>query len=293
MAAPLALVCFSAGAEEAFEKPAMHYTDEVEGRLFAKDPDVARLNGAYFMYYTARRPDKALAIGVAQSDDLIHWRKVGDVLPEQECEKNGVAAPGAIVLDNRVHLFYQTYGNGPKDAICHAVSDDGIHFTRNPTNPVFAPTGDWTVGRAIDADTFEHDGQLLLYFATRDPGMKIQSQGVASAPIDSDFGRADWTQRCDAPILKPELPWEQECIEAASVCRHGGKLYMFYAGAYNNKPQQIGVAVSDDGIAWQRMSDEPLLPNGQPGEWNSSESGHPGVFVDDDGETYLFFQGNN
>jgi hypothetical protein len=118
-------------------------------------------------------------------------------------------------------------------------------------------------------------------------------QGVASAPIDSDFGRNCWTQRCDAPILEPELPWERECIEAASVCRHSGQLYMFYAGAYNNQPQQIGVAVSDDGIAWRRMSNQPLLPNGQPGEWNSSESGHPGVFVDDDGETYLFFQGNN
>ena len=28
-------------------------------------------------------------------------------------------------------------------------------------------------------------------------------------------------------------------------------------------------------------------------KWNSSESGHPGLFVDDDGETYMFFQGNN
>ena len=38
---------------------------------------------------------------------------------------------------------------------------------------------------------------------------------------------------------------------------------------------------------------EPFLANGQPGEWNSSESGHPGVFVDGDGQSYLFFQGNN
>ncbi len=37
---------------------------------------------------------------------------------------------------------------------------------------------------------------------------------------------------------------------------------------------------------------EPFLPNGAPGSWNSSESGHPGVFVDGDGQTYLFYQGN-
>ena len=29
------------------------------------------------------------------------------------------------------------------------------------------------------------------------------------------------------------------------------------------------------------------------GEWNSSESGHPHLFTDVDGRTYLFYQGNN
>jgi len=48
------------------------------------------------------------------------------------------------------------------------------------------------------------------------------------------------------------------------------------------------------------MSDRPFLPNGKPGTWNSSESGHPGIFIDGsqpgdprDGRTWLFFQGNN
>ncbi|MEZ4636285.1 MAG: hypothetical protein R2856_15200 [Caldilineaceae bacterium] len=74
------------------------------------------------------------------------------------------------------------------------------------------------------------------------------------------------------------------------MCRRDGRLFMFYAGAYNNKPQQIGCAVSEDGVTWQRLWDEPFLPNGAPGAWNSSESGHPYVFVDDDGSTHLFFR---
>ena len=72
-----------------------------------------------------------------------------------------------------------------------------------------------------------------------------------------------------------------------------GKMWMFYAGAYNNAPQQIGVAVSTDGIHFKRMSDTPFKPVGKPGEWNSSESGHPHLFCDSDGRTYLFYQGNN
>jgi len=224
---------------------------------------------------------------------LDSWEKIGEILPEQQPERNGLCAPDAIVLDGRVHLFYQTYGNGRKDAICHAVSDDGLRFRRNPTNPIFAPTGAWNCGRAIDADVIVHGDRLLLYWATRDPDFQVQMLGVSAAPLDSDFGRDRWTQLCDAPILKPELPWERKCIEAPALCRHDGRLFMFYGGGYNNEPQQIGCAVSDDGVRWTRLSDAPFLPNGAPGAWNSSESGHPFLFTDSDGQTHLFFQGNN
>jgi len=278
---------------ELSDKPLMFYADDSNGRPYAKDPDVVRFKGTYYMYYTMRWSDRGRAVGIATSKDLTNWTKAGEILPEEEYEKNGLAAPAAIVLAGKIHLFYQIYGNGPKDAICHAVSTDGIHFTRDKTNPVFRPTGEWNCGRAIDADVIEHDGKLLLYWATRDPAYRVQMVGVSSAPLDSDYGRDKWKQLCDGPILKPKLPWEKSCIEAPSVVKHGGRLFMFYAGAYNNQPQQIGCAVSDDGISWQRLSEYPLLPNGAEGRWNSSESGHPGVFVDDDGSMHLFFQGNN
>ena len=82
----------------------------------------------------------------------------------------------------------------------------------------------------------------------------------------------------------------QFTLQAAT--RKGNRLFMFYAGAYNNAPQQVGVATSKDGIHWERISNEPFLRNGKPGEWNESESGHPHIFTDEDGRTYLFFQGN-
>ena len=281
----------------------MMYSDTSRlGRPLAKDPVVVRFGDQYLLYYSLPPFDPALrpagapdgwAIGIAASADLTHWRKVGEILPEQECERKGLCAPGAIVLDGAVHLFYQTYGNGPRDAICHAVSEDGLRFTRDRTNPVFRPSGAWNCGRAIDADVVEHEDRLLLYCATRDPLMKVQMLAVAAAPRASAFGREDWTQACDCPVLAPELPWEQDCIEAPALCRHGDTLFMFYAGAYNNAPQQIGCATSADGLHWTRLSDAPFLPAGAPGSWNASESGHPGVFTDDDGRTYLFYQGNN
>ena len=116
--------------------------------------------------------------------------------------------------------------------------------------------------------------------------------GVASASRRSDFSRSCWKLLADRAIIRPRLAWEKKCIEAPSIVRRGEKLFMFYAGGYNNEPQQIGCAVSTDGIRWKRLSQKPFLPNGAPGSWNASESGHPGVFVDNDGQTYLFYQGN-
>lgn len=282
--------------------PAMRWADSSRlGRPFAKDPSVIRFGGRYLMYFSLppfapelAPPDapRGWSIGIAESPDLLHWRKVGELGPEQECDQNGLCAPGARVIAGRVHLFYQTYGNGPRDAICHAVSDDGLRFVRAPSNPVFRPTGAWNSGRAIDAEVFEHNGRLLLYFATRDPESRIQMLGVAGADLKSDFSRNVWRQLGDEPILKPELPWEKLCIEAPSILARNGTLFMFYAGGYNNDPQQIGVATSQDGLRWTRLMHDPLLPHGRPGEWNASESGHPGVFENVDGRTWLFFQGN-
>lgn len=277
----------------------MHWADSSRlGRPYSKDPSVIRFRGRYLLYYSMPAAERNgapsdWAVGIAESRNLTDWRKAAELLPSDGCEKKGLAAPCAKVIAGHVHLFYQTYGNGRADAICHAVSGDGLRFTRDPSNPIFHPTGNWTAGRAIDADVVEFDGKYFLYAATRDPAMKIQMLTGAVAEKSAGFGRNAWKQLADAPLLKPELPWEQDCIEAPSVVVRGGAMYMFYAGAYNNAPQQIGCARSRDGVHWDRLFATPLLRCGLPGSWNSSESGHPGVFVDDDGRTYLFYQGNN
>ena len=232
-------------------------------------------------------------MGIAVTDDLTHYEILGVLRSELPGEGRGMCAPAAIVLDGVIHLFYQSYGQFPRDYICHATSRDGVHFDRDQSNPVFRPQGDWNCGRAIDADVVAFDGKLYLYFASRDPEMKLQLLGVATAPLDSDFSRDAWTQQnLDAPILFPQLPWEQQCIEAPAACVHDGRIYMFYAGAYNCCPQQIGCAVSTDGVHFTRLFQEPLMANGPVGSWNESESGHPYVY-EDEGVYHLFYQGSD
>lgn len=266
------------------------------GTSFAKDPCVVWFQGCYWMYYTRPQPKAegpdAYEIGIGRSADLEQWEIVGGMAAEQPAEGRGVCAPGAIVLDGVLHLFYQSYGQFPRDFICHATSTDGLRFARDPSNPIVQPMGAWNNGRAIDADVVVHQGQLLLYWATRDPQGKRQMLGVSSAPLGSDFSKACWAQRCDQSILAPELDWEQDCIEAAAAVAKDGKVYLFYAGAYNCAPQQVGCAVSEDGLRFTRLSDQPLLRHGAPGTWNACESGHPYAF-EHEGRYWLFYQGSD
>lgn len=264
------------------------------GWPFSKDPHVIPFHGKYLMYYSVPpKGNSGWGIGIAESTDLTQWKPIGSLSPAADYEAKGMCAPGALVRNDTIHLFYQTYGNGKKDAICHAWSVDGVNFTRNATNPIFAPKeGEWNCGRAIDAEVIFAKGKYFLYYATRTPDFVKQIIGVATAPAGTNFNREAWTEACDRAILVPEWPWEETCIEAPSVVEMDGTLYMFYAGAYNNRPQQIGLATSTDGIHWEKVSNKPFLTNGDPGTWNYCESGHPHIFKDKDGQTYLFYQGN-
>ena len=274
----------------------MLYTN-TDKDCIAKDPAVIELGGKYFLYHSMRFDGK-WRIGIAESDDGDNFTRTAILPITQECEINGECAPGAIVIDGVVHMFYQTYGNGANDAICHAVSCDGINFVKDETNPVFAPREpfanmpEWSCGRAIDADVCISGDRLYLYFATRDKEFRRQICGAAYADIDSGFSRGSFTLSGDI-VLEPILDWEQECIEAPASIVENGRIYLFYGGAYNCAPQRIGCAVSDDGLHFERIFvEEAFMKEGRPGEWNASESGHPYVYRANDGRILLYYQGS-
>lgn len=263
---------------------------------FAKDPAVVEYGGYWWLYHSIVK-DHKLAIGISRSADGESFERIGFVETTLDCEKNGIGAPGAIIYNGKVHLFYQTYGNNELDSICHAVSEDGIHFENVSTEPIFAPREpyanmpEWSCGRAIDADVVIHDDKLILYFATRDKAYKRQIVGAACAELTPELdGKLELSPDI---VLEPILDWERDCIEAPAALEHDGRVYLFYGGSYNCEPQQIGCAVSDDGLHFERLFIEaPLLECGKVGEWNQSESGHPYIYRSDDGKIWLYYQGS-
>ncbi|MCB6609108.1 glycoside hydrolase family 32 protein [[Clostridium] symbiosum] len=88
------------------------------------------------------------------SKDLVHWEEVGTALYPGEGEEPdacGVWTGAAVYGEGKFHIFYTGYNYNVhfEQTICHAVSDDGIHFEKDPKNPIIIPNeeeyevGDW------------------------------------------------------------------------------------------------------------------------------------------------------
>jgi hypothetical protein len=146
---PLALLARDSRPETSQGNDTMHWADRSRGSPFSKDPSVVFFGGRYLMYFSIppRRGDDRWGQAVAASDNLLNWTTIAELEPQGDAEAKGLCAGGAIILGDRVHLFYQTYGSGPRDAICHATSSDGVTFERSADNPILRPTGDWNCGR--------------------------------------------------------------------------------------------------------------------------------------------------
>ena len=146
--------------------PMLFIDNEYTEAPFAKDENIVKYHGKYFMYYSAYYPNEAgvnkLCVGIATSDDLTNWKRVSQILPYGDGETDAICAPGAIIRNDTLHVFYQSYGNFGTEAICHATSVDGVNFEHDPSNPVFSVSGDWTCGRAIDAEVVDwEDGGTI------------------------------------------------------------------------------------------------------------------------------------
>ena len=97
--------------------------------------------GKYHVFFQhnpyAPRWDK-MHWGHAVSTDLIHWEELPIALfPEEEYENDGGCFSGsAVEREGRLYLFYTSVSHELKQTQSVAYSDDGIHFTKYPGNPV-------------------------------------------------------------------------------------------------------------------------------------------------------------
>ncbi|MDP4227895.1 MAG: family 43 glycosylhydrolase [Bacteroidota bacterium] len=141
---------------------------------------------------------------------------------------------------------------------------------------------------AKDPYVISFGGRYLMYYSVHGYTDKAGTSHGWVVGIAESKDLKNW-KRIGEVNPDPKATYETKGFVAPCALVSDGKVNLFYQTCENGTKD----AKSADGINWTRLSDQPFLPNSKPGEWNSSESGHPHIFANPNGDDYLFFQGNN
>lgn len=230
-----------------------------------------------------------------------HLSKHGVILP---CGPNGAWDAGmvespVIWYDSTAHRFamvYAGYARTRTDArgykavarpqIGLAWSDDLLHWTKDPRNPIFGPSG---VPGSPDAEGTpgpfifpSHGTYYLFYFGTTSVGYE---RGTKTMNVATSRDLITWKRYAGNPIIVPAGDgWRKDAIWHPNIVEHNGTYYLFFNASgvvQGHEEEYTGYAVSNDLLHWQVMdAHSPLIVGSRkPGAWDASgRTGDPSVF---------------
>jgi hypothetical protein len=283
-------------------------------------PEMARVNGEYWIAYTARQRSNALAIGLAKAPHPTGpWTDIGRPLlatggvnttglpddPTMPQLSGGVIDSHIFIdADGTRYLFWKRDTNGvwPRplaglllrrpeliDALFAGEAD-------RQTAAFCAVAQPWAntrrpmerfflMGPLIEAvlDNWEHVKAALAEVPEAALIVDAMQTPISAQRLSAD-GLAFEGE--ETPVLVNDQDWEGHLIEGPWVTRQGGRYYLFYAGNDFGTPAYgIGVAVADHPLGPYVKHGAPLLKSNA--SWWAP--GHASVAPGLDGQPQLFF----
>lgn len=279
-------------------------------------PSVFRYGGKWLMVYVANSNKVGYQTLLAESDDLLHWKPLGTILPFAKSGWDAWQADGGMSLvdptwggtsaperyDGKYWISYiggAQHGYEPDPlaiGLAWATSpDDAKPWTRLPENPVLSTTQPDV--RAFETatlykSTIIHDRAetlgapfVMFYNAKRLlPSKKGQSSheciGMA---VSKDM--VHWTRYGAEPVVD-NAPGKAAISGDPQIVRMGDLWVMFYFG-FRWKPKAFDTfAVSRDLVHWTRWLGADLVEPSEP--WDKTFAHKPWV-LKHDGVVYHFY----
>lgn len=211
-------------------------------------------------------------------------------------DENGVLPTAVIPVGDQFYMYYVGYQMGPKVKYFQfeglAISDDGGEsFRRAQRVPVLERS---------DAEPLNRTSAFVRQAA----GGGFQMWYV---------GGGEWTKVGEKPLpvynmryieSADGIRWPGEgsvCLDFANEDEHafgrpwvweeGGGQTMMYSVRTRSKDYRLGLARSADGLTWERHDDEVGI-DVSPEGWDSEGIAYSAVYTATDGQTYLFYNGN-
>lgn len=84
----------------------------------------------------------------------------------------------------------------------------------------------------------------------------------------------------DTPVIDfgPRGAWDERAAADPYAFESGGRLYLYYLGEDRARRQQLGVAVSYDGVRWKKLRSSPILELGAENSFDENGLGEPAVW---------------
>ena len=165
----------------------------------------------------------------------------------------GAFNPAVIKKDGKFVMLYRAQDAKKTSRLGYAISNDGIHFTARP-EPVLSPEAEYEKDGGVEdprlvaiGGTYyltytgynTKDAQLCL--ATSKDLLQWDRKGVIM-PAKQGRWNAGWTK--SGAILTQKI---------------NGKYWMYYMADVRDKPDQTGIAYSEDLLHWTEALDQPVL----------------------------------
>lgn len=283
-------------------------------------------DGVWRMWYYGRDPsfDRDINLptgrcGMATSDDGVHWERIagpltgGAVLePHGDVDRfdsSHVAVSDVSYADGRYWMWYFG-GSQARQSIGKyevrgfdmlpglALSGDGLHWFRveGPYRGALldhGEPGDFDAVFCGWPQVLRDASGWRMYYHSLDPmrgfvvGMARSGDGLRWEKYGEVLGPGE------------SGAFDEQGVATRQVVQRGGTYYMFYEGVRTSGQRSIGLAISEDGIAWRRQPGSEAdgsvfshAPSGS-GRWDAFAVGTPCVVEAPEGGLWLYYIGSN
>jgi len=258
-------------------------------------PSVIFDGDMYHMWFAGHNGPNNRQIGYATSPDSISWTKhTGNPVMRPGSSGNWddlwVDSPEVLFIDGVYHMWYSG-SDGTNTQTGHAISPDGINWTKDSLNPVLksGATGEWDT-QNVTQPTVLID-QYSVYHMFYSGGVQFEwSMGYAYS-----MDGYNWIKYSGNPVLTPGVggSWDDTFTGLAGVLFNEDStgFDMWYTGSNSNTTEgwEIGYASAPFGEpksfdnTWYRYPDNPVF-KGRDGAWDRASVYNHSIIFDE--ETY-------
>lgn len=240
-------------------------------RVDALNPSVERIGGRLVNLYSGY-DGNAWHTGLAESTDGLTWRRRGRVLsPDADTwEGDYIAANGTLLVTDGKWLYWYQAARVPRIGL--ATSTDGSTWKKHgPPVLETGPRGSWDERGVADPYVIRIGSTFYMYYLGQDRARR-QRLGLARS-LDG----IHWQKLRSNPVL--ELgdigAFDETGLGEPAVWQEQGSYWMLYTARDPRENRRLGLARSQDGVRWRRVTRVAVFSGAEP--WESKVVCDPSV----------------